>query len=113
MITAMRDDRGTVTAEFAVVLPAVVLVLACALGALQLGAQQLRLQAAVGGAARLLGRGDGGANELVAAVDPDARVEVRRVDSMVCVQARAPARLPIALGVTLAASSCALDDAQP
>ena len=107
-----RNDSGTVTAEFAAVLPAVVLVLAFAMGALHLGAEQLRLQGAVAGAARLVGRGDGGADELVAAIDPEARLTLRRTDSMVCANATAPARLGIALGITLGASSCALDDSQ-
>ena len=37
-------DRGSITAEFAAVVPAVMLVLAGSLVCLQLGSQQLRLQ---------------------------------------------------------------------
>jgi hypothetical protein len=51
-------QRGSITAEFAVALPAVVLVLAMCLGCLQLGAQRLRLQDAAAVGARALARGD-------------------------------------------------------
>jgi hypothetical protein len=107
------DDRGAVTAEFAAVLPAVLLVLALALGALQLGVEQLRLQGATFDAARLIGRGDAGASAVVGAVNPDARLLIRRADAIVCVDATAPARLGVLVGLTLAASACALDDVEP
>jgi Flp pilus assembly protein TadG len=108
----IRDDRGSVTAEFAAVLPAVVLVLGCALGAMQLAAEQLRLQGADAQAVRLLGRGDPGARELVAAVNPNATLVVRSSGDLICADAKAPASIGILTGVTIAASACALDDAQ-
>ena len=52
------DDRGSAVAEFAVALPAVLLVLATVLGGVQLGTLQVRLQDAAADAARSLGRGD-------------------------------------------------------
>jgi hypothetical protein len=112
MTVRFRDDRGSVTAEFAAVLPAVVLVLGCALGAMQLAAEQLRLQGADDQAVRLLGRGDPGARELVVAVNPNASIMVHSSGDLVCAEARAPASIGILLGVTIAASACALDDAQ-
>jgi hypothetical protein len=105
-----RADRGTVTAEFAVVLPAVVLVLVIAVGALQLAAEQLRLQDAVAVAARLLGRGDPGANEVVREVSPAARLTVSDRGALVCVDARQPASLGIVVVATLTASACSLND---
>jgi Flp pilus assembly protein TadG len=107
-----RDDRGSVTAEFAAVLPAVVLILGCALGAMQLAAEQLRLQGADADAARLLGRGDPGARGLLLAVNPDATLVVRSSGNLVCADAHAPASIGILLGVSITASACALDDAQ-
>ena len=108
----IRDDRGSVTAEFAVVLPAVVIVLVCALGAIQLAGEQLRLQAADAGAARLLGRGDSGARGLVEAVNPDATLDVHTSGDLICAQSRAPASFGILVGLSLTASACALDDAE-
>ena len=52
------DEAGSSVAEFAVALPAVLLVLAMVLGGVQLGAVQVRLQDAAADAARSLGRGD-------------------------------------------------------
>ncbi|MRG60454.1 hypothetical protein GE115_11340 [Agromyces sp. CFH 90414] len=53
------DERGGATAELAVALPAVVLVLALCLGAVQVIGRQVRLTDAAADAARSLGRGDG------------------------------------------------------
>jgi Flp pilus assembly protein TadG len=104
-------DRGSVTAEFAAVLPAVVLVLAVALGAMQLAGEQLRLQGATADAARLLGRGDPGATARVQQVAVDAQLSESRQGDLVCAEARAPVSLGILIGITLSASACALDDA--
>ena len=51
-------ERGSVTAEFAVALPAIALVLAACLASVQLAAQQVRLTDAAADAARALGRGE-------------------------------------------------------
>ena len=51
-------DRGSVTAEFAVALPAIALVLAACLASVQLVAVQVRLTDAAADAARALGRGE-------------------------------------------------------
>ena len=55
---ARPDERGMATAEFAVVLPAVVLVLALSLGALGLAWDQIRCVDAARAAARAASRGD-------------------------------------------------------
>lgn len=55
-----RRDRGGATAEIAVALPALVLVLATALAAVRLGIDQVRCVDASGTAARLLARGEAG-----------------------------------------------------
>jgi len=107
-----HTDDGTVTAEFAAAVPAVVLVLACALGAIGLGGEQLRLQGATFEAARLLGRGDTGALERVRSVAPGATLTTRSVGQLICADATAPAALGILSGIVLRASACALDDAQ-
>ena len=106
------DDSGAVTAEFAVVLPAVILVLGCSLGAIGLGGEQLRLQGAAFDAARLLGRGDTGALDRVREVAPGARLSVRTSGPVVCADVSAPAALGVLSGIVLNASACALDDAR-
>lgn len=108
----IRADLGSVTAEFAAVVPAVVLVLAVALGAIQIAGEQLRLQAAAASAARALGRGDPNASEAILAVSPSARLDQSRSGDLVCAHASAAAGFGILLGFTLSATSCALADGQ-
>jgi Flp pilus assembly protein TadG len=105
-------DRGSVTAEFAAVLPAVALILATALGGMQLAGEQLRLQAAVTDAARMLGRGDAGAAARVGDAVRGATLAQSRRGDLVCAEARAPTALGILSSLTLRASACTLDDAR-
>jgi Flp pilus assembly protein TadG len=103
---------GSVTAEFAAVVPAVVLLLAIALGGIRLAGEQLQLQAAVQDASRLLARGDPGATSRVLQVVAKANVDDDESGDLVCVHARAPADLGILVGIVLSASACALDERQ-
>lgn len=104
-----RDDRGAVAAEFAVAVPAVLLVIA--LGATALGAcsRQVRLQDAAADAARLVARGDSAARAqtAVAGAAPGATLAVSHPDGLVCADATAPSGIPLA-GLTLTARACAL-----
>jgi hypothetical protein len=97
-------DRGSVTAEFAIALPAVALVLACCLSGLQLAAQQVRLQDAAGLTARAAARGDGTA--IAGRLAPGAAVTHWSDAGLECVRLTLPAEgvLPI----TLTAAGCAL-----
>jgi hypothetical protein len=98
-------DRGAVAAEFAVSLPAVVVVIALGVGALAVGASQVRLQDAVSDAARLAARGESDARvtAVLAAADATGAIE-HRGDDLVCVTASLPASL-----FDLRATGCALD----
>jgi Flp pilus assembly protein TadG len=98
------DDTGSVTAEFATVIPAIVLVLACCLSGIQVASQQLQLQDAAAGSARALARGD-------PTVAGEARVAVSRHGTLVCATlTERAASLPGTLfRMTLSARSCALD----
>ena len=58
MRRAPRGEEGSVAAEFAVTLPALLLVLALGIGALAAGGQSVRLQDAAADAARLIARAD-------------------------------------------------------
>lgn len=57
-LICVRDDAGTVTAEVAVVLPTLVLILVVLLAGVAAGATQLSLQEAARAAARDLARGE-------------------------------------------------------
>lgn len=106
-MTGRGGERGSVAAEFAVVLPAVVLVILLAVGMLSAIGTQVRLEQAVAQAARLAGRDEpagrvtGAATRLV----PGASVAVSESGDLVCVRATVASALPFA---TLSARSCAL-----
>ncbi|WP_341997702.1 hypothetical protein MRBLWH7_003999 [Microbacterium sp. LWH7-1.2] len=102
----LGDDRGAVVAEFAVALPAVVLVLVLGVGALAAASRQVRLQDAVADAARLSARGesDQRVRDAVATTVGEASVEITPRGDLVCVSATASALF----GVRVTAAGCAL-----
>ncbi|MEN2740370.1 TadE family type IV pilus minor pilin [Microbacterium sp. X-17] len=105
------DDRGSVTAEFAVVLPAVLVVLLIGVGALSAAGRAVQLQDAAADAARLAGRGEAdAAAATVARAVPGARAAVEMRGDLVCVTATVAAPVLPLLSVLppLAASACAL-----
>jgi Flp pilus assembly protein TadG len=107
------SERGSVAAEFAAVIPAVILILAFGLTSLQLAGQQVRLQDAAADAARILGRGDSPAlaAEVARRAVAGARIDTTRPSGLVCVALAAPATSPVGtvLRLELSAGSCALD----
>jgi Flp pilus assembly protein TadG len=104
-----RNDRGAVTAEFAIVLPAVVLVLALGAGVLGACGRQVRLQDAAADAARLVARGEdeGRAAAVVADAVPGATATIDHRGDLVCVAVSASAGVPL-ITLTVHADSCAL-----
>lgn len=107
-----RGERGSVTAEFAVLMPAVFLTLGLCIGAVQLVGQQLRLTDAAADAARAAARGDDTArvSALAARAAPGAVVSLSRSGEFVCVELSAAAEFAFGgLGLGLRASSCARD----
>ncbi|WP_297342832.1 TadE family type IV pilus minor pilin [Amnibacterium sp.] len=97
------------TAELAVVLPAVLLVLAGCLGALRLGVEQGRLDAAAAVVARGLARGDPPAAAIArGTIAGAASIVVQHRSGLVCVRAAAP--MPVlGLPITVAGAACALE----
>ena len=99
-------DRGSVTAEFAAVVPAILLVLAACLACVHLAGQQLRLQDAAAATARALARGD------TPPPFAGAAVATHREGDLLCARLTSTGQglLPdVTLGVvTLTAQSCAL-----
>lgn len=104
-MSLIRDERGTTTAEFAVVVPAAVLIVALAAGTLQAVGRQVRLEQGAAQAARLAARGDDGARASLGV--SGAAVSVRHEGDLVCADATAPTGVPLPLP-PLRATSCAL-----
>ena len=104
------SDEGSVTAEFALVVPAVIVVLGCCLGAFQLASLQLTLENAAAVAARTMARGGDGAAAAsrAAAVSPGVRLERQDRGDLVCAVARASAGLGLLGPMNLSATSCSL-----
>lgn len=102
-------ERGSVVAELAVALPAVLLALLLGVGALSAAATQVALQDAAADAARLLGRGEDSARaaSVVHAVH-DARMASRDAGDLICVTASVDFRVGRLISVPLYAQSCAL-----
>lgn len=100
------------TAELATVLPAVVLVLGCCLGAVQVIGQQVRLTDAAADAARAFARGDPAERvaALVAAEVPGAHVSARSSGEFLCARLEAASGFGLfsVWGLRLQATSCAL-----
>lgn len=95
------EDEGSVTAEFAAVVPAVLLMLACCLAGLQLAGQQIRLQDAAAATARSLARGD------PAPAFGGTAIATRVDGTLLCARLTASSIAPL-IPLQLAAESCAL-----
>lgn len=106
----LRADRGSVATEFAVAMPAVVLVLAMCVGAVVSSSAFVRVQDAAGEAARLSARGDDPALALEIA-GGGASVSTWDSGEFRCVSVSAPIEIVgIVLSVRAERSSCALRD---
>jgi hypothetical protein len=110
----MRDqgdrERGSVAAELALALPAVVLTLLLGAGVLGAASRQVALQDAAADAARLLGRGEdaGRASGVVAGAVPGASMSSVASGDLICVTARADVAVGSVIRLPLEAASCAL-----
>jgi len=112
LASAVEDDRGTVTAEFATVMPAVLLVLVLVLGAFQAVSAQMSIVDAAAVAARSLGRGEseGVAVSRVNSLIGEHTFRSSTEGDFVCVSLTASVHLAAVVldGVSVAAHSCAL-----
>ena len=103
-------DEGSVAAELAVAVPAVLVVLLLGVSALGAAARQVTLQDAAADAARLLGRGESAAAATAAVTRavPGARVSAGAEGDFACVTAHAEVHVGRIISIPLQASSCAL-----
>ncbi|RFA22828.1 TadE family type IV pilus minor pilin [Subtercola boreus] len=109
---AVQDDRGSITAEFAAGLPAVMIVLVLALAALQASTLQVRVVDAAAVAARTLARGDSDADGAVNLLVGAHSLSSTHEGDFVCATVSAPmsfGSLGLA-GLEATARSCALGD---
>lgn len=104
-----RSDRGSITAEFVVAMPAVALVLAACVGGVAVASQSVRLQDAAAAAAREAGRG-GGAG-VASRLAPGSHATQWGEGELVCVRLSAIAAVG-PLAIPISASSCALGGGQ-
>ena len=117
MTRARRREAGTATAELAVALPALVLVLAVSLAALDLGVSQVRCVDAARTAARLVARGGPEAEALAEARragPPGAVITVGTSGSRVSVEVVGPVPTllgPLGLGAPRATAVARLEAA--
>ncbi|CAN5198170.1 hypothetical protein BH11ACT3_BH11ACT3_12950 [soil metagenome] len=104
-------ERGSVVAEFAVALPAVLLVLAVTLGGVQLAGLQLRAQDAAADAARSAERGESSGVTAARLQQqlPGAALSRSNTGDLVCTRVSVTAQGPAArLGIRVSARSCAM-----
>lgn len=105
-------EEGAVVAEFAIALPAVLLVLLLAAGALGVCALQVRLQDAAADAARLAGRGESDGRVVSVVADAGGSAAIDHRGDIVCVTATASGPVLMSWGTlslgTVSATSCAL-----
>jgi TadE-like protein len=103
---------GSVTAEFAVVIPAVVLLLISCMAGMQLASEQLRLQDAASIAARSSASGESEAVVLsrVAHLVPGSELSLTKGDGLLCarVSLSPDGPIPSLFGLAIVASSCSL-----
>lgn len=105
-LRAPVPDRGSVTVEFAVVLPLVALVLVSLVAGVVLVDRLGRLQSVAGTAARALGRGDERTAAAALAAAPGATSRVRHEDGLVCVDVQGRSVGPFGV-LPLRATGCA------
>ncbi|TAM69246.1 MAG: hypothetical protein EPN48_07595 [Microbacteriaceae bacterium] len=100
------------TAEFAALMPAILLILACCLAVVTVIGQQVRMTDAAADGARTLARGDGldRATARVWHSVGTVALGTDREGDFICVRLSAPAAFPPAalIGVTITARGCAL-----
>lgn len=111
MRKSARSERGSATAEFAIALPAAVLVLMMGVTALSAVSLQASLQGAVADAARLVGRGESleRVQQATGNVIGGIRMLVTRSDGIVCVAGEHDWSLGRLIAIPLRAKACALD----
>lgn len=102
------DRRGSVTAEFAITVPAVLLVLGLVIGSVQLAAERVSLTALAGDVARLEARGDAAlAAARIASFTGNPRLARSGGSEVLCVEASSGPRAGVLSAVSVTGRGCA------
>lgn len=102
------DERGSVTAEFALTIPAVLLVLGVALGSVHLSAERVLLVSLASDVSRLEARGDWAESAAREAGYPSAELHRTTGEGVLCVTATARPGSGILSTITISATACAV-----
>lgn len=104
----LRGERGAVSAEFAIVLPAVLVVLGLVIGGIAISAHRIALASAAAEVARLEARGGGAeAEERLAVLGPEIVVRRQSEGALHCVSLTAhPGSGPFR-GIAVSERACA------
>lgn len=100
------DERGTVTAEFAIVLPAVVAVLGLVIGGVALSAHRITLVSAAAEAARLEARGES-ADARLGALGSGVTATRSEADGLLCIELVSRPAGGLLASVAVTGRSCA------
>ncbi len=109
----LAGEHGMATAELAMALPVLVLVLAGVLSAVSVGAARVRMEDAAREAARAAARDDPAAAARALAVAPGGRVRVSRTGSQVTATVSASVPLLPGLGPAVTVSAAATAQHEP
>lgn len=105
----LRDERGTVTAEFAVVVPAVLVILGLVVGGIVIATNRLTLAAAAADIARLEARGDTDlAVERLGGAGAGVTVERERRGGLLCVTLKSGPTLGMLAMLAVTGDACAV-----
>lgn len=109
VLRRLRDDGGSATVEFALVMPSLVVVVAFVVTSLAVTSQSVRLADAAAVVARQTARGDGSSvGATLERLAPGARLVRSDGSDLVCVDLHRDVRLgPVGGPVTLTSRSCA------
>ncbi|MGO3146307.1 MAG: TadE/TadG family type IV pilus assembly protein [Leucobacter sp.] len=103
-----RDERGSVTAEFAITVPAVLLVLGIVIGGIHLAAERVALVSLAGDVARLEARGDSSlAASRIASDGRSPTIRREHDGGVLCVEATSAPRPGLLAAIQVQGRGCA------
>lgn len=102
-----RDERGSVTAEFALTIPVMLLVLGLAVGSVYLAAERVSLVSLAGEVARLEARGDTVLAAARLAEHPEAGIARTNDGRMLCVTAVSKPAAGVLAVISVSGRGCA------
>ncbi|MFC5338004.1 TadE family type IV pilus minor pilin [Leucobacter denitrificans] len=104
----VKEDRGSVTAEFALTVPAVLLILGLVLGSIHLAAERVSLVSFAGELARLEARGDAAlAAQRVSQSGSQVSIQRENDGRLLCITATASPQSGLLSALHISGTGCA------